>query len=101
MEDLAERYDTHSGSPLAGRAARALVVVWKKGECDGFIEQLAQATPSSLASEVEWQVIDALFAPLDFASLREVPQHEAYHGEGDVYVHTQLVCVELGALEGY
>ena len=67
----------------------------------GFIQQLAEAVPRAATDVIGWQTIDTLLAPLGFSSLRNVPQNVAYHGEGDVYAHTQLVCSELVKLGDY
>lgn len=35
----------------------------------------------------------------ELSILKDVPQNPLYHGEGDVYCHTRMVCRELKRLE--
>lgn len=34
----------------------------------------------------------------ELKQMRDIPQNPAYHGEGDVYRHTEMVCESLLAL---
>ena len=34
----------------------------------------------------------------ELQALKNIPQNPAYHGEGDVYSHTEMLCEELGSL---
>ena len=51
-----------------------------------------------------WDAIEALFAEKSlyaFAEMRSTPQNPAFHGEGDVSAHTQMVCRELVSLPDF
>lgn len=61
-------------------------------------EQLAQCMPAFPSREIPWERIDRLFAGNSFQRMKSTPQNPVYHGEGDVYLHTQMVCRELIAL---
>ncbi len=60
-----------------------------------FIEQIAACIPSSPEAAIPWSRIDQLLATSGFFGMRATQQNPAYHGEGDVYTHTQMVCREL------
>ena len=60
-----------------------------------FIETIARYVPGSPSESIAWKEIDALFAGTCYAAMRATPQNPLYHGEGNVYVHTQMVCREL------
>lgn len=66
-----------------------------------FMDTLDALTPRCDADAIEWEGIAELLGPVGFSSLAEVPQHLEFHGEGDVFAHTRLVCQELVGLEGY
>ena len=44
---------------------------------------------------IHWQRVETLFAPIDFVRLRDTPQNPVFHGEGDVFAHTVMVCDAL------
>lgn len=50
---------------------------------------------------IHWQRIEALFAPIGFAHLRDTPQNPVFHGEGDVFTHTVMVCDGLVRMERF
>ena len=60
-----------------------------------FIEQIAACIPASPQSGIPWSRIDRLLSAVDLAGMRKTQQNAAYHGEGDVYTHTKMVCREL------
>lgn len=37
----------------------------------------------------------------EFLTLKDVPQNPEYHAEGDVFIHTEMVCDRLTRLEGW
>lgn len=51
--------------------------------------------------QIRWQRIEALFAPIDFAHLRDTPQNPVFHGEGDVFTHTAMVCDALVSMDRF
>ena len=62
-----------------------------------FTEQLYDLIPCSPSSDIQWDKIDPLFSGICFSAMKDTPQNPVYHGEGDVYTHTQMVCRELAA----
>lgn len=61
----------------------------------GFIEQIAAFIPSAPEAAIHWDRIDPLLADVDLLKMKGTAQDPVYHGEGDVYRHTQMVCREL------
>ena len=49
--------------------------------------------------QLDWPGLTAAYPWL--AALRDCPQDPEYHGEGDVWIHTRLVCEALLALPGF
>ena len=66
-----------------------------------FWEEFEACLPPSSAYEIDWGRIDHLLSQTCFADLKETPQNPVFHGEGDVYTHTQLVCQELFRLPAF
>ena len=51
--------------------------------------------------EINWNLIEnELLLPF-VTSMKETPQEEKWHGEGDVWTHTKMVCEELIKLDEY
>ncbi len=65
-----------------------------------FIEAIQQSLPP-LSKEIDWDAMEALFAGVCLSRMKSTPQNPAYHGEGDVYTHTRMVCRELTAMTAY
>jgi predicted kinase len=63
------------------------------------VSDLFTFCPRPPAWALDWPAIDAAFPWV--ANLRGCPQDPAYHGEGDVWVHTRMVCEELAALPAW
>ena len=61
----------------------------------GFIEEIKNCIPSSPMDEIPWKRIEQLLAASCFADMKTTQQNPVFHGEGDVYTHTQMVCREL------
>lgn len=61
----------------------------------GFIEQIENCIPASPADEIPWDQASLLLAAASFANMKTTWQNPVFHGEGDVYTHTQMVCREL------
>lgn len=49
--------------------------------------------------QVHWSAIDAEFPWV--RKLRGCPQNPRYHGEGDVWIHTKMVCEAMAGLDGW
>ena len=61
----------------------------------GIIEQIAAYIPGSPEDDIPWNWIEQLFVASNFSDMKTTMQNPSYHGEGDVYTHTQMVCHEL------
>ena len=61
----------------------------------GFLEDFGKYVPRRPGDGIAWDGLQTLFAATCFADMRSTPQDPAYHGEGDVYAHTQRVCATL------
>ena len=66
-----------------------------------LIEAMAQYIPRSPAEAIDWNRMAPLFPASFFSRMKNTPQNPAYHGEGDVYTHTRMVCGELTALPAF
>jgi len=60
-----------------------------------FIVDIERLIPASPSDEIAWNEADQLFTDTCFSDMRMTQQAPMYHGEGDVYTHTQKVCREL------
>ena len=60
-----------------------------------FLEQIASCIPRSPEAEIPWGRIDHLFADSGYSGMKVTMQNPLFHGEGNVYVHMQMVCREL------
>lgn len=60
-------------------------------------KKLALAVPQPPSWEIGWEFLEN--SPLQpyFRKLARTPQNPRWHGEGDVWTHTQMVCRELAA----
>ena len=67
----------------------------------GFIEDLTQLIPGSPSEETAWDKLEPLFAESCFPDMKCTPQNPAFHREGDVYTHTQMVCGELVKIQAF
>lgn len=74
-----------------------LKYVQKNISNEAFIEKnITGTTPW-----IDWKVLEASAAGSFFAALSHTQQNPLYHGEGDVYTHTRMVCEELLQLPGF
>ena len=60
-----------------------------------FIQEIEKCIPASPKDEISWNRINQLFAATCFPEMKNTRQNPAFHGEGDVFTHTQMVCREL------
>lgn len=60
-----------------------------------FIDDIERLIPGAPSDEIVWNEADKFFVSTCFSGMRMTRQDPMYHGEGDVYTHTQLVCREL------
>lgn len=67
---------------------------------DGWMELLA-LVPEPLGWSIDWSAWKAsVFQPF-FAKMAATGQNPGWHGEGDVWTHTQMVCEELAAMRSF
>ncbi len=66
-----------------------------------WIETMAQVIPCSASDAITWSVIEPLLSSFCFSQMERTPQNPVYHGEGDVFTHTRMVCGELTALPDF
>ncbi len=57
--------------------------------------------PKAPEWKIDWGLVEASRLSPMIKKMKEVQQNPAWHGEGDVWIHTQMVCKELVSLEGY
>ena len=50
---------------------------------------------------IDWPLIERTVMAPYVDDLRNTPQTQRWHGEGDVWAHTRMVCEELVKLKGY
>lgn len=60
-----------------------------------FQDEIEKWIPSSSNQKIDWAKMDDSCLGYFFPEMREIPQNPEFHGEGDVYCHTQMVCEEL------
>ena len=56
---------------------------------------------ASLSDRIDWHELDTTLLSGVFSDMRKTMQNPEYHGEGDVFTHTRLVCEALVCLDGY
>ncbi len=66
-----------------------------------FTEELEKLIPRDPSEEIAWDAADALIGIPSFRKMKSTPQDPVYHGEGDVYTHTRMVCRELIRLPAF
>ena len=66
------------------------------------VEKLLACMPCPPEYSYDWQGLRALL-PLKawFSRMEETPQNPEWHGEGDVWTHTRMVCEALAALDEF
>lgn len=63
--------------------------------------QLLRLVPGQPGQAIPWaQIGDTVLAPYA-AAMADTPQQSEYHGEGDVWTHTRMVCERLIALHDF
>lgn len=66
-----------------------------------FLQQISSFVPSKPREEIDWEGLDPLFAGINFYAMKNTPQNPDFHGEGDVYTHTKLVCEALAGMPAF
>lgn len=62
--------------------------------------QLLALTPEP-GQEIDWTSLQATLLSPYFHKMSGTPQQTEWHGEGDVWTHTKMVCEQLVRLDGY
>lgn len=62
---------------------------------------IAALTPSAPDWRVDWDAVSRSDLALYAGEMAKTPQNPAYHGEGDVWTHTRLVCQALARMEAF
>lgn len=52
-------------------------------------------------NQIDWPLIERTVMAPFVEDMRNTPQTQRWHGEGDVWAHTRMVCEELMKLEGF
>lgn len=64
-------------------------------------ETLPALVPAPPDWRIPWEALEETRLSPFFADMAKTPQDPLYHGEGDVWAHTRLVCEALAAIEGF
>jgi predicted kinase len=64
-----------------------------------MMRQFPLGVPKAPEWLVDWEALDRRFDWI--RAMRDCPQDSAYHGEGDVWVHTRMVCEALAGMEAW
>jgi len=66
-----------------------------------FIAETEHLIPSSSATEIDWEALNASILGKFIPGMKRTPQNPEFHGEGDVLTHTRMVCGELVKNRGF
>lgn len=66
----------------------------------GF-EELMQYLPCRPLYRFDWQGLQQSLLSSVLGKMMQTPQHPAWHGEGDVWAHTKMVCEALASLASF
>lgn len=65
-------------------------------------EELFRCFPEGPDWDTDWEGVERHFCIQKFAEgMRGTPQDPVWHGEGDVWTHTKMVCEALSAMEAF
>ena len=65
-----------------------------------FLSAMCALTPNAPSDPIDWDALEKLFGTF-FSGMRATQQEPAYHAEGDVFKHTQLVCRALNEMPDF
>ena len=63
--------------------------------------QVRELTPAPPEWRMDWDRISRSDLAFYAGEMEKTPQNPAYHGEGDVWTHTKMVCQALAGLDGF
>lgn len=64
-------------------------------------ETLLDLVPSPADWKIDWRAVEQTSVHRFIGKMKETEQNPVWHGEGDVWTHTQMVCEELVGLPEY
>ena len=67
----------------------------------GAAELISGLTPAPPEYNIDWAAVEASPLAAYAGDLASTPQEKEYHGEGDVWTHTRMVCEALVSLPEY
>lgn len=62
---------------------------------NAFLNRIGSCIPDNPSGEIPWEQLLPLLSACGFSALQQTPQDPIFHGEGNVYTHTQMVCRAL------
>ena len=62
-----------------------------------FLNIICTLTPETPSDPIDWDRLETLFGTF-FSDMRATQQNPAFHAEGDVFTHTQMVCRALNEM---
>lgn len=65
------------------------------------LELLRPLTPAPPDWGIDWTAVDAGGLGTYAGFMKDTPQNPDYHGEGDVWTHTKMVCEALAGMEDF
>lgn len=65
------------------------------------LDVLRALTPSPPGWEIDWKAAESSPFGSVIADMKRTAQDPVYHGEGDVWTHTQMVCRALADMADY
>ena len=60
-----------------------------------FIHEVEKLLNASSDAGIDWMAIRRSSLGYYFQEMKNISQNPEFHGEGDVYIHTRMVCDEL------
>lgn len=60
-----------------------------------FEDEIEKLIPASSDVGIDWEAMESSCLGFFFSQMKKIPQNPEFHGEGNVYIHTQMVCEEL------
>ena len=65
------------------------------------MRMLLSLIPQTRGARIDWEALERTPLGSWFRKMKDTPQQPEWHGEGDVYTHTKLVCERLTELERF
>ncbi len=65
------------------------------------LQEIVSLFPQNKGDKIDWCALEKTTLSPVFQKMKETKQNPEYHGEGNVFMHTELVCNALVTLEEY